>query len=173
MCDAVTIIGTRFFHFQMYSKDTDLTIESCLMLSLILLTKQIIRVLEKARNPHLNLSPMSSPYTEIKSFLQGNTVASRKKILPILLDFLKDWNLKTTEGDLQDLDLEEEFLQEFSDSQQCREDTVMEEDTCVPPTPMNSLAEGCPLDSGLPKINTDILVAKVSKIASEEEHEEQ
>ncbi|XP_062848152.1 exopolyphosphatase PRUNE1 [Trichomycterus rosablanca] len=137
-------------------------------------SQEVIRALEKARNPHLNLSPMSSPYTEIKAFLQGNTLASRKKVLPIIVDFLKDYEQKMAQGgNLEDLDLEDECAQEMSDFQQCCEDTVMEEDAGVPPTPMNSLVEGCPLDSGLPKINTDILVAKVSKIASEEDDEGQ
>lgn len=69
---------------------------------------------------------------------------------------------------LEDLELDDEATQEQGDSQQCFEDTGMEEDSGVPPTPMNSLVEGCPLDNGLPKINTDVLVEKVNKIISEE-----
>ncbi|KAK3552035.1 hypothetical protein QTP70_031573 [Hemibagrus guttatus] len=127
---------------------------------------EVIRALEKARNPHLNLSPMSSPYTDMKAYIQGNTLASRKKVLPIISDFLKDRERKMEH--LEDLELEDEATQEQGDSQQCCEDTGMEEDSGVPPTPMNSLVEGCPLDNGLPKINADVLVEKVSKIISEE-----
>ncbi|MCJ8728211.1 hypothetical protein PDJAM_G00001770 [Pangasius djambal] len=128
---------------------------------------EVIKALEKARNPHLNLSPMSSPYTDMKAYVQGNALASRKKVLPIISDFLKDRERKMEQ--LEDLELEDECTQEQGDSQQCCEDAVMEEDSGVPPTPMNSLVEGCPLDNGLPKINADVLVEKVSKIVSEED----
>ncbi|XP_060778359.1 exopolyphosphatase PRUNE1 isoform X1 [Neoarius graeffei] len=128
---------------------------------------EVIKALEKAKNPHLNLGPMSSPYTDIKAYIQGNALASRKKVLPIISDFLKDRERKMEQ--LEDLELEDECAQEQGDSQQCCEDMVMEEDSGVPPTPMNSLVEGCPLDNGLPKINADILVEKVSRIVSEED----
>lgn len=113
---------------------------------------------------------MSSPYTDVKAYVQGNALASRKKVLPIISDFLKDRERKMEQ--VEDLELEDECTQEHGDSQQCGEDTVMEEDTGVPPTPMNSLVEGCPLDNGLPKINADMLVEKVSKIVSEGDYDE-
>lgn len=113
---------------------------------------------------------MSSPYTDVKAYVQGNVLASRKKVLPIISDFLKDRERKMEQ--VEDLELEDECTQEQGDSQQCSEDTVMEEDTGVPPTPMNSLVEGCPLDNGLPKINADMLVEKVSKIVSEGNYDE-
>ncbi|KAM9489332.1 exopolyphosphatase PRUNE1 [Clarias gariepinus] len=129
---------------------------------------EVIKALEKARNPNLNLSPMSSPYTDVKAYVQGNTVASRKKVLPIISDYLKDRERKMEQ--LEDLELDDECTQaQQGDSQQCCEDTMMEEDSGVPPTPMNSLVEGCPLDNGLPRINADVLVEKVRKIVSEED----
>ena len=113
---------------------------------------------------------MSSPYPDVKAYVQGNTLASRKKVLPIILDFLKDRERKMAQGgNLEDLELEDECTEDPSDSQQCCEDSAIEEDSGVPPTPMNSLVEGCPLDNGLPKINAEVLVEKVSKIASEED----
>lgn len=112
---------------------------------------------------------MSSPYTDVKAYVQGNTLASRKKVLPIVSDFLKEKERKMEH--LEDLELEDEATQEQGDSQQCCEDNMMEEDFGVPPTPMNSLVEGCPLDNGLPKINADVLVEKVSKIISEEDND--
>ncbi|XP_066540195.1 exopolyphosphatase PRUNE1 isoform X2 [Hoplias malabaricus] len=130
---------------------------------------EVSKALEKARNPNLDLSPMSSPYQDVKTFIQGNTLASRKKVLPIISDFLKDREWKMAQGsNLEDLDLEDDCI-DPSDSPQFCEDPAMEEDSGVPPTPMNSLVEGCPLDNGLPKINTEVLVEKVSKIASEED----
>ncbi|XP_076827590.1 exopolyphosphatase PRUNE1 [Brachyhypopomus gauderio] len=130
---------------------------------------EVSKALEKARNPLLNLSPMSSPYPDMKTYVQGNALASRKKVLPIISDFLKERERKMVlGGNLEELELEEECLLEQSDSQQCLEDAGLDEDSGVPPTPMNSLVEGCPLDNGLPKISAEVLVEKVSKIASEE-----
>lgn len=40
-----------------------------------------------------------------------------------------------------------------------------EEESRVPPTPMNSLVEGCPLDEGLPHISAQDLEDKFSKMA--------
>ncbi|XP_072536139.1 exopolyphosphatase PRUNE1 [Salminus brasiliensis] len=131
---------------------------------------EVSKALEKARNPNLELSPMSSPYPDVKAYVQGNTLASRKKVLPIISDFLKDRESKMAQsGNLEDLELDDECTQDPSDSQQCCEDAALEEDSGVPPTPMNSLVEGCPLDNGLPKISAEVLVEKVSRIACEED----
>ncbi|XP_007236041.2 exopolyphosphatase PRUNE1 [Astyanax mexicanus] len=131
---------------------------------------EVSKALEKAKNPNLELSPTSSPYSDVKAFVQGNTLASRKKVLPIISDFLKDRERKMAQrGNLDDLELEDECAQDQSDSQQCCEYAAIEEDSGVPPTPMNSLVEGCPLDNGLPKISAEALVEKVSKIACEED----
>ncbi|XP_028280881.1 exopolyphosphatase PRUNE1-like [Parambassis ranga] len=102
---------------------------------------QVGQYLEQARNPALNLSPISSLHPHISAYQQGNTLASRKKLLPIVKDFLKE-----LEGD--------GYL-----------GNVEEEDAQVPPTPMNSLVEGCPLDDGLPRISAQDLEEKFSKMA--------
>ncbi|KAM6968118.1 exopolyphosphatase PRUNE1 [Aplochiton taeniatus] len=94
------------------------------------------------QNPSLNLSPISCPHPHITAYLQGNRLASRKKLLPIVKDFLRDWELG--EG-------------------HCG----IEEDSQVPATPKNSLVEGCPLDDGLPGINPDALAEKVNKMADQ------
>ncbi|KAJ8273646.1 hypothetical protein GJAV_G00103980 [Gymnothorax javanicus] len=52
--------------------------------------EEVSRALEHAQNPSLALSPMSSPYTDIRAYLQGNALASRKKLLPIVKDLLQD-----------------------------------------------------------------------------------
>ena len=77
--------------------------------------------------------------------LPGNTQASRKKLLPIIKDFLRE--------------REQDY---------CRADEE-EEDCQFPPTPMNSLVEGCPLDNGLPRISAQALEEKFSKMADQEE----
>lgn len=72
---------------------------------------------------------------------EGNTLASRKKLLPIMKDFLKG---RDGDGRLGDEE---------------------EEESQVPPTPMNSLVEGCPLDDGLPRISASDLEEKFSKMS--------
>ncbi|XP_030014567.1 exopolyphosphatase PRUNE1 [Sphaeramia orbicularis] len=100
--------------------------------------------LEQARNPTLNLCPLSSPYPHITAYHQGNTLASRKKVLPIVKDFLKEQDgggaCRLGDGDEED-------------------------ESQVPPTPMNSLVEGCPLDDGPPQISAQALEEKFSKMA--------
>ncbi|XP_058502782.1 exopolyphosphatase PRUNE1 [Solea solea] len=103
--------------------------------------QQVSHFLEEAHSPTLNLCPISSPHPHITAYHQGNAVASRKKLLPIVKNFLKqldgDGRLGNGEG----------------------------AESGVPPTPMNSLIEGCPLDGALPHISTQDLVDKVSKMA--------
>ncbi|XP_048849547.1 exopolyphosphatase PRUNE1 isoform X1 [Brienomyrus brachyistius] len=147
--------------------------------------EEVSQALDKAQNPCLNLSPMSSPYADVKAYLQGNTLASRKKVLPIIKDFLREWERRTVHcGDVEDLELEDQFdpsrspsmddetrTRRYSASRQHRaaaEDIGAEEDCQVPPTPMNSLVEGCPLDNGLPKISPEAILEKFSKMANPE-----
>ncbi|XP_072317360.1 exopolyphosphatase PRUNE1 [Eucyclogobius newberryi] len=80
--------------------------------------EQVSLYLEQAESPALELRPISCVHPHITAFHQGNSVASRKKLLPLLKDFVKDVTWSAQE------------LQ-------------------VPPTPVNSLVEGCPLDQGL------------------------
>lgn len=105
--------------------------------------------LEQARNPALNLCPFSSPHSHVKAYKQGNTLASRKKVLPIIKDFLKerDGDGCLVDGRLGDMEEEDESR--------------------VPPTPMNSLVEGCPLDGGLPHISAQALEEKFSSMTSD------
>ncbi|KAJ3598202.1 hypothetical protein NHX12_001713 [Muraenolepis orangiensis] len=113
--------------------------------------EEMSQALEQARNPALSLCPISTPHSHIKAYLQGNTQASRKKLLPIVKDFLKEREQDGCRGN-QDKEEEEE-----------------EEDSQFPPTPMNSLVEGCPLDNGLPRISAQALEEKFSKMADQEE----
>lgn len=109
--------------------------------------EEMSRYLEQARNPALKLCPINSPYPHITAYQQGNSLASRKKLLPIVKDFLKDRDGDGCLGDCRLGDMEEE------------------EESRVPPTPMNSLVEGCPLDDGLPHISAQDLEEKFSKMA--------
>ncbi|XP_047455925.1 exopolyphosphatase PRUNE1 [Mugil cephalus] len=98
--------------------------------------------LEQARSPALALRPISSLHPHISAYQQGNTLASRKKLLPLVKDFLKEW-----------------------DGGGCRGEEEDDEESQVPPTPMNSLADGCPLDGGLPHISPQDLEDKFNKMA--------
>lgn len=77
-------------------------------------------------------------------WLLGNSLASRKKVLPIVKDFLMEQDGDGCPGDVED-----------------------EEETQVPPTPMNSLVDGCPLDDGLPHISAQDLEEKFSKMEAD------
>lgn len=78
--------------------------------------EQISLYLENAQSPALDLRPLSCCDNQhVTAFHQGNSVASRKKLLPLLKDFL----------------------------------STRDQDLVIPPTPVNSLIEGCPLDQGL------------------------
>uniref|UniRef100_H3AM52 Prune exopolyphosphatase 1 n=1 Tax=Latimeria chalumnae TaxID=7897 RepID=H3AM52_LATCH len=145
------------------------------------LRESVSKALQEARNPHLMLSVMQSPHSDIRAFYQENTLASRKKVLPIIKDFLNEEGGDTSE-DLEDVG---EMLDQFDmcggqldDDFRCKryansrlrhhaEDADAEEDSALPPTPMNSLVEGCPLDNGLPKLSEAIL-EKFSKFAAED-----
>lgn len=78
---------------------------------------------------------------------KGNSLASRKKLLPIVKDFLKERDGDGCLGDGRLGDVEEE-----------------EEESRVPPTPMNSLVDGCPLDDGPPHISAQDLQDKFSRM---------
>jgi len=93
-----------------------------------------------------NMNMLMSGLTPFR--LLGNTQASRKKVLPIIKDFLREREQDGWRG----------------------EEEEEEEDTQFPPTPMNSLVEGCPLDNGLPRISAQALEEKFSKMADQEEH---
>ncbi|XP_041798990.1 exopolyphosphatase PRUNE1 isoform X2 [Chelmon rostratus] len=108
--------------------------------------EEVSLYLEQARNPALSLSPVNSPHRHITAYQQGNSLASRKKLLPIVKDFLKE---RDGDGLLGD----------------CRLGDMEEEESRIPPTPMNSLVEGCPLDDGLPHISAQDLEEKFSKMA--------
>ncbi|CAL9706052.1 unnamed protein product [Knipowitschia caucasica] len=90
--------------------------------------EQVSAHLVQAESPALLLQPISCEHPHVTAFHQGNATASRKKVLPILKDCL------------------------FSDDiTSCvkRRDFLSSDDLMVPPTPVNSLVEGSPLDQGL------------------------
>ncbi|EMP27954.1 Protein prune like protein [Chelonia mydas] len=156
-------------------------------------------VLERANNPPLDLSPLGSLYPNLCAYHQGNTVASRKKVLPILKDFLRERG--TAAGTMHPADKDScsttrpepkdssagcgESDENPEDSDVAGEagaleyeprgrrdpgrcprhgDALLEDDAPLPPTPMNSLVDECPLDRGLPKLSVEAIFEKFSHI---------
>ncbi|KAI3359020.1 hypothetical protein L3Q82_015404 [Scortum barcoo] len=150
------------------------------------------------------LSPVSSPYEDILAYHQGNALASRRKLLPVLTHFLSNrWQTEVHcgaggEEELEDqldqsdvmisdtfpiskeslADLDEDRLPHvYSASRHHRRRVQLgaedygnvEEEYCsrtMPPPPMNSLVDGCPLDGGF---NQEALLEKFSRMGGVEE----
>ncbi|KAM4629984.1 exopolyphosphatase PRUNE1-like [Polymixia lowei] len=152
--------------------------------------QEISHALLSVRSPPLRLSPISSPYKDILAYHQGNAHGSRKKLLPVLKGFLSDWERRQVHYGEDGEGLEDQFNQsevnfDLADDLQPRiysasrhhrrrllgAEDCAEEDYCggaVPPTPMNSLVDGCPLDAGF---NQEDLLEKFSRMGSREEEE--
>ncbi|KAM6972860.1 LOW QUALITY PROTEIN: exopolyphosphatase PRUNE1-like [Aplochiton taeniatus] len=163
---------------------------------------EVSQALEFTCSPSLNLTPLSSPYKDILAYHQGNALASRKKILPVLKDFLSDWERRQVHCGEVGEELEDQLDRSesspspgngsddlrprvYSSSHHHRQ-RLLGGDNCgledeggggVPPTPMNSLVEGCPLDGPMPRmISQEALLEKFSRLGGggggEEEEEE-
>lgn len=157
--------------------------------------------LEEATTPSLALSTISGHYCpHVTAYSQGNTAASRKKVLPILKDFLKkrdsgesgsrpmqsfrgseDCN-GPSECDAEDNSEGNEQLEDFGEQSDNPDvwdgegskgkgfrfrrqmEDGLDEENSFPPTPMNSLVEGCPLDRGLPKLTAEAILERINRI---------
>ncbi|XP_050186371.1 exopolyphosphatase PRUNE1 isoform X2 [Myiozetetes cayanensis] len=98
----------------------------------------LCRALEEATTPSLHLQPLPSPWPCVGAFAQGNALASRKKVLPILRAALG--GAGAAGGP--------------------------EEEVVPPPTPMNSLVEECPLAQAVPPLCPQEVLERVSRIAT-------
>ncbi|XP_039566096.1 exopolyphosphatase PRUNE1 isoform X2 [Passer montanus] len=98
----------------------------------------LCRALEEATSPSLQLRPLPSPWPCVAAYAQGNAVAARKKVLPILRAALG--GLGAAGGP--------------------------EEEVVPPPTPMNSLVEECPLAQAVPPLCPQDVLERVSRIAA-------
>ncbi|KAM7029051.1 LOW QUALITY PROTEIN: exopolyphosphatase PRUNE1 [Acridotheres tristis] len=97
----------------------------------------LCRALEEATTPSLLLQLLPSPWASVAAYAQGNAVAARKKVLPILRAALG--GLGAAGGP--------------------------EEEVVPPPTPMNSLVEECPLAQAVPPLCPQDVLERVSRIA--------
>lgn len=149
---------------------------------LFLVSSQVCQSLEDSSNPPLGLSPLQSPHPTIRAYTQGNAAASRKKVLPIVKDFLRDWGRCGTMQPCRKTRAEPAEVSPGSadscppergaagrkdppKSQRLGDDLLGDEDTHLPPTPMNSLVDECPLDQGLPKLSAEAVFEKFNRIA--------
>ncbi|XP_062453980.1 exopolyphosphatase PRUNE1 [Rhea pennata] len=97
------------------------------------------RALEEATTPSLHLQAFPSPWPCISAYTQGNTLASRKKVLPILRTVL---------------------------GAPLGPPAAAEEDVALPPTPVNSLVDECPLAQAVPPLCPQAVFEWVSRIAA-------
>ncbi|KAL8184793.1 UNVERIFIED_CONTAM: hypothetical protein K2H54_028486 [Gekko kuhli] len=142
----------------------------------------VCQSLEDSSNPSLVLSPLESPYPTIRAYTQGNATASRKKVLPIVKDFLRDQghrgtmqpcrkmkaepaNVSPGGADSHPLERGVVGQKDPPKSQRLGDDLLGDEDTHLPPTPMNSLVDECPLNQGLPKLSAEAVFEKFNRIA--------
>ncbi|XP_069734764.1 exopolyphosphatase PRUNE1 [Phaenicophaeus curvirostris] len=104
------------------------------------LRSTICRALEEATTPSLLLQPLPSPWACVGAYAQGNALASRKKVLPILRAALG--GAGAAGGP--------------------------DEEAIPPPTPVNSLVEESPLAQPVPPLCPQEVLERVSRIAAEQ-----
>ncbi|XP_071970877.1 exopolyphosphatase PRUNE1 isoform X2 [Engystomops pustulosus] len=170
------------------------------------LRETVSKVLEEATTPSLELTLITSHYcSHVTAYSQGNTTASRKKVLPILKDFLKkrdngesgsppmqsfqdaedykghcEFTNHNVEDNLESTEQFGDFGEQPDNQEICGGDGTkgkgygagcrrqmedgLDEENSFPPTPMNSLVEGCPLDRGLPKLTAEAILERINRI---------
>ena len=150
---------------------TDCVTVFCNIISL-LSCLQISHALLNSRSPSPCLSPVSSPYKDILAYHLGDALASRRKLLPVLTHFLSDrWQREVHCGADGGEDSEDHLDQSVTISEESSADDGQAADSAsghqrwlqlgaedhgmaeeqiggrtMPPAPMNSLVDGCPLD---------------------------
>ncbi|XP_066233528.1 exopolyphosphatase PRUNE1 isoform X1 [Saccopteryx leptura] len=131
----------------------------------------ICGVLEHADSPSLKLTPVTSTLLNLQAYLQGNTQVSRKKFLPLLEEalsaYLDSMTIPSGQPETVDVSREQVDKEELD-----RAGTSLipglsqdEEEPPLPPTPMNSLVDECPLDLELPKLSAEAIFEKCSQIS--------
>ncbi|XP_070806656.1 exopolyphosphatase PRUNE1 isoform X2 [Pituophis catenifer annectens] len=142
----------------------------------------VCQALERSSNPSLGLTPLETHCPTVRAYQQGNTSASRKKVLPIVREFLHQWVRPSPTGPGMQPELSGCVPPTRVDPQGagCRDprgaakdapkpprlgEEAAEEDTLLPPTPMNSLVDECPLHQGLPEVSPEAIFERVNRIA--------
>ncbi|XP_052586142.1 exopolyphosphatase PRUNE1 isoform X1 [Peromyscus californicus insignis] len=130
----------------------------------------ICGVLEQSTSPPLKLTPIPSISPDLQAYLQGNTQVSRKKFLPVLQEALSAYfdSTKMPSGQPEVVGMSREQADKELDKAGNSLISGLsqdEEDPPLPPTPMNSLVDECPLDQGLPKLSAEAVFEKCSQIS--------
>ncbi|XP_054035556.1 exopolyphosphatase PRUNE1, partial [Dryobates pubescens] len=106
------------------------------------LLSTVCQALEEATAPCLHLQPLPSPWPCLAAYSQGNALATRKKVLPLLRAALGGPSAAAAAAG------------------------GPEEEVGPPPTPMNSLVEDCPLAQAVPPLCPQDVLERVSRIAA-------
>ncbi|XP_063109078.1 exopolyphosphatase PRUNE1 isoform X2 [Cavia porcellus] len=136
----------------------------------VALRMMICGALEHSHSPVLKLTPLPTTHSDLQAYLQGNTQVSRKKLLPLLQEALSAYSDSGTipAGQPETVGVSTEQGDKGSDragnslTPGLSQD---EDDPPLPPTPMNSLVDECPLDQGLPKLSAEAVFEKCSQIS--------
>ncbi|XP_021563421.1 exopolyphosphatase PRUNE1 isoform X3 [Carlito syrichta] len=139
-------------------------------MSAIYMDLEICGVLEHSHSPSLKLTPLPSTHPNLQAYHQGNTQISRKKLLPLLQEALSAYfdSMKIPSGQPEIVGMSKEQADKESDRASNSLISGLsqdEEDPPLPPTPMNSLVDECPLDQGLPKLSAEAVFEKCSQIS--------
>uniref|UniRef100_A0A3P8RZ07 Prune exopolyphosphatase 1 n=1 Tax=Amphiprion percula TaxID=161767 RepID=A0A3P8RZ07_AMPPE len=131
------------------------------------LRQEISHALQNTQSPALCLSPASSPYKDILAYHQGNALASRSKLLPVLAHFLSHWCRGN--GTDEQVDQSADGLPHVYASSAHRHRPGPEDNgNGPPPPPMNSLVDGCPLNGDF---NQEALMEKFRRMDGVEEQQ--
>ncbi|XP_015358455.1 exopolyphosphatase PRUNE1 isoform X5 [Marmota marmota marmota] len=136
----------------------------------VALRMMICEVLERSHSPPLKLTPVPNTHPNLQAYLQGNTQVSRKKLLPLLQEALSTYfdSTKIPSGQPETVGVSREQVDKDLDRAGHALISGLsqdEEDPPLPPTPMNSLVDECPLDQGLPKLSAEAVFEKCSQIS--------
>ncbi|XP_036949809.1 exopolyphosphatase PRUNE1-like isoform X1 [Acanthopagrus latus] len=150
--------------------------------------RQISHALLNSWSPSPCLSPVSSPYKDILAYHLGDALASRSKLIPVLTHFLSDrWQREMHCGADGGEESEDPLDQSMMISEESSADSasghqhwlqleaedhgMADEQTggrMMPPAPMNSLVDGCPLDG---VFNQEALLEKFRWMGGVEEED--
>ncbi|XP_015358454.1 exopolyphosphatase PRUNE1 isoform X3 [Marmota marmota marmota] len=139
-------------------------------ISAVYMDLEICEVLERSHSPPLKLTPVPNTHPNLQAYLQGNTQVSRKKLLPLLQEALSTYfdSTKIPSGQPETVGVSREQVDKDLDRAGHALISGLsqdEEDPPLPPTPMNSLVDECPLDQGLPKLSAEAVFEKCSQIS--------
>ncbi|XP_030266427.1 exopolyphosphatase PRUNE1-like isoform X2 [Sparus aurata] len=156
--------------------------------------RQISHALLNSRSPSCCLSPVSSPYKDILAYHLSDALASRRKLLPVLTHFLSDrWQRDVHCGADGGEESEDHLDQSVMISEESSADDGQDVDSAsghqrwlqlgaedhgmaeeqtggrmMPPAPMNSLVDSCPLDG---VFNQEALLEKFRWMGGVEEED--